>query len=153
MNNPFADMTTAEFVELMTGEIMEDKGTQFAVEEVIIKWGEASRPNKQDENGNWYEDDSIFTSLEEANKALRARAWNAPQNGGYDKINFEVRFNDEEHNYAGRCDLQYNDRTGYTIQNQMKQFIKWMINNQGPRSMSGMSLDDLNQSLALYETL
>jgi len=60
-----------------------------------------------------------FTSFKDANKHLRSMSYSAPEELGYDKIDFYVRFEDEgkEHDYKGRYDmtrhLERNPDKGY----------------------------------------
>lgn len=130
----------------------EDQIAPVTVVKVTVKWVEASRPDKQDELGNWYEEDSIFTSLEDASKAIRARAWHAPKQGdGYNKIDFIVDFSNED-GYVGRCDLQYSDRMDYSIKKQMMRHLEWALENPEYAKAYGYDLDETKATLALYKT-
>jgi hypothetical protein len=70
-----------------------------------------------------------FASLSEAESLIRMWAYQMPvEQGGYDKVDFKVGFNDGDC-YGGRIDMMPKHRYGYSIKSHMVDTIKYYANN------------------------
>ncbi|GEM_PF-1380004 len=70
-------------------------------------------------------DPTETVSFEEANLILKKWALTAPKELGYDKVDFKVIFEDGEI-YEGRYDLKYKDKTEASLENHMKDFLRFV---------------------------
>jgi len=92
-------------------------------------------------------DPTEAASFREADSILRKWALTAPKELGYDKVDFKVIFEDGEI-YEGRYDLKYKDITEASLENHMKEFLRFLAG----LSSSWMSEKQYTQFLEENET-
>ena len=70
-------------------------------------------------------DPTEAASFREADSILRKWALTAPKKLGYNKVDFKVIFDDGEI-YEGRYDLKYKDKAEASLENHMKDFLRFL---------------------------
>jgi hypothetical protein len=86
-------------------------------------------------------------SFADANRVIKNWATSAPKNGGYDKVDFKVTWEDGEV-YEGRYDMTYEDTWKANIGDQIRRF---MLFHSGLERPYWLTEDRYQQQVAMIE--
>jgi hypothetical protein len=87
------------------------------------------------------------SSLEDADRIIKGWATSAPKDGGYDKVDFKVTWDDGEI-YEGRYDMVYADSWKANIGDQIRRFLSFYGGAECPYHMEQ---DKYEKTVAMLE--